>query len=330
MKKLKQLFFLSFILSSVFLIESCSNDDNSSAEDETVTYELPEIDEQSSSEGYFIIKKQVPYVKIPVTNDVSKLLYDKDEKDVNTKQLKDTVLVYIQGGPIHLINYGGMLSFLDNYVQESVSKNYSFVEIRQYHDYNPTVFGSGTTFTDQIAEYSNLQTLDMIEKTVKSLKSIDKIVYLLGHSNGSFMVQDYINNNKTSADGYLIAGTRIKKVQAFFDYYPKDKDITFTNGTDVTVKDVPTDEIPYFNVVRKLQLNHFKDYTSLLLSKSTQFPKMYYAFGGQDINLGKIEQDEFDFLNNNKINYSYNEYYDHSWTIIDVLDNGMKYFRTLK
>lgn len=278
-------------LSSVSFLTSCSKDDDHIE----ANPETPVIQDNPQG-GYPLIIKQVPYIKMEMPADPQKLIYDENKKDVAISAIKDTVVVFIEGGPTHI---AGDLGQIKEGITSSFP-NYSVVGMRQAHNINLTVFGSGTSFTKDNAQEVNNQTMGIAEKTVMWLKSNNKVVYLFGHSNGSFMVQNYMSSGKTNPNGYIITGTRIKPVQAFLDNYPNNIDVSFTNGTTVVTSNIPANQIPYFNVMSKLQLNHFKNYISLLAG-NPMLAKTIYSLSGKDEALGRIEQDEQNFLNNNQI-----------------------------
>lgn len=256
--------------------------------------------------------------------DPQKLIFDEKLKDVPLSNIKDTVVVYVEGGPTHDVGADGLITINEGLVAHGL-KNYSLVAARQAHNINPTVFGSGTTFTDANAQEVNNQTINILEKVITWLKSNNKVVYLFGHSNGSFMVQNYLSTGKINPNGYVISGTRLKRVQAFFDNYPNNIDISFIDGVTVVPKNITPSELPYFNVMTKLQLNHMKDYKSLLVGKSI-LSKTVYSLAGKDQAVGRIEKDENDFLTNNKVPYILNADADHGGAAVGVL-TALVFFR---
>jgi hypothetical protein len=176
--------------------------------------------------------------------------------------------------------------------------NHSYIGMRQMHEMNPTVFGSGTFFAPINANQVNNQTLDMIERVVNWLKSNNKVVFLYGHSNGSFIVQNYMASGRTSPSFYIISGTRLKTIQDMLSNYPNYIDISYTDGTILNTTNIAEVAKPYFNVMRYLQMNHNKNYTNLL-SGNSMLSKTFYSVGFKDEALGRISTDEESFINNN-------------------------------
>lgn len=291
--RIKKYLILLTALISLGHLTSCSKSEHS----DDINYELPIIQDNPKEDGYPIVTKQVPYVKLNPSSEPQKLIYDVNKNDVSLSAIKDTVVVYIEGGPVYKI--GDDLNYLTQYITSSLS-NYSLVGLRQVHEMNPTVFGSGSSFTNNNAEEVNDKTLDIANTVISWLKANHKVVYLFGHSNGSFMVQNYMSSNKTNADGYVISATRLKPIPAFVENYPNNIDVKYTNGVTVVTNNVPSNELPYFNVLSKLQLNHMKNYISLL-SGNPMLSKTVYLLAGKDEALGRLENDEVDFINDNKI-----------------------------
>ena len=267
---------------------------------EVLPYELPEIKENSSG-GYPSITKQVPYYNIALPTDPQQLVFDEDAKDINISKIQDTVVVFIEGGPTHKAE-PATLKQIKEAINENGFPKYSVIGLRQSHNLNPTVFGSGTGFTANNAQEVNNQTIEIVEKVISWLNTNKKVVYLFGHSNGSFMVQNYMTTGKAKPKGYIISATRLKPAKGFLDNYPNNIDVSFKNGVIVEKKNISQAEFSYFNVLTKLQLNHMKDYKTLL-NNNAMLPNTFYSLAGNDEAVGALEQDERDFLKNNKVTH---------------------------
>ncbi|WP_281231658.1 hypothetical protein [Flavobacterium gelatinilyticum] len=292
--KIQQYFILLITVITLSSLTSCSTND-----DKNEYYELPVYQNNPKEGGYPILTKQVPYVNIKLTTEPQKLIYDSKLKDVSISTIKDTVVVFIEGGPTHIASTDALTN-LESIITPSEYPNYSVVAVRQAHNMNPTVFGSGSSFTNANAQQVNDKTNEILKTVISWLKSNRKVVYLYGHSNGSFIVQDYMTTNNTKADAYIISATRLKPVQVIFDTYAKNNDFSFPNGITPVITQIPANELPYFNAMSKLQLNHMKNYISLL-ANNPMLPKTVYLLSGKDEALGATENDENDFITNNKI-----------------------------
>ncbi|EJL73660.1 alpha/beta fold hydrolase [Chryseobacterium populi] len=298
----KHLLFVAF--SCIIFLTSCSKDDDYIE----TSLESPII-QNNPQGGYPLIIKQVPYIKMNMPEEPQKLIYDENKNDVTLSAIKDTIVVIIEGGPTHTL--GEDLGQIKGAINSDGLPNHTVVGMRQAHNINPTVFGSGTSFTNANAQEVNIQTIGIVEKVITWLKSNNKVVYLFGHSNGSLIVQNYMSSGKISPNGYVITGTRLKPVQAFIDNYPNNIDVSFTNGITVVTTNVPSDQIPYFNVVSKLQLNHNKNYITLLAG-NPMLSNTVYSLSGKDEAIGRIELDEKSFLENNQISTIFEADGDHS------------------
>lgn len=277
-----------------------------SCEHESVTLRKPTIEFSTDpNQQYPVVTNQVKYNEMIFSDDVKNLIYNETNSPISLNSLKDSVVVFVDGGPKHLIDFeefGGfksvVLSGLNGQITPNGFPNHSFIGMHQMHEVNPTVFGSGTFFTPSNANQVNTQTLDMIERVVNWLKSNNKVVFLYGHSNGSFMLQNYMASGRTSPSFYIISGTRLKTIQDMLSNYPNYIDISYTDGTILNTTNIAEVAKPYFNVLRYLQMNHNKDFTNLL-SGNAMLSKTFYSVGFKDEALGKISAEEENFIDNN-------------------------------
>lgn len=285
-------------LFSITLFISCENE-NSVLEKAIIQLS------SDPNQQYPVVTKQVRYNEMIASDNVQNLVFDGTSNPLSINTLKDSVVIFVEGGPKHSIDIEGfngfkslVLSGGDGNIQPNGFPNHSFIGMHQMHEINPTVFGSGTYFTPNNAEQVNNQTLDMIERVVEWLKANNKVVFLFGHSNGSFMVQNYMASGRTSPSYYVISGTRLKTIQDMLNNYPNYVDFSYTDGTIVNTTNIADVAKPYFNVMRYLQMNHNKDYTNLLLG-NTMLSKTFYSLGFKDEALGKISIEEENFINSN-------------------------------
>lgn len=290
--------FLTLGLFLITLFISCENE-NSVLEKAIIQLS------SNPNQPYPLVTKQVRYNEMIASDNVQNLVFDGTSNPLSINTLKDSVVIFVEGGPKHSIDIEGfngfkslVLSGGDGNIQPNGFPNHSFIGMHQMHEINPTVFGSGTYFTPNNAEQVNNQTLDMIEKVVEWLKANNKVVFLFGHSNGSLMVQNYMASGRTSPSFYVISGTRLKTIQDMFNNYPNYVDISYTDGTILNTTNIADVAKPYFNVMRYLQMNHNKNYIDLLVG-NTMLPKTFYSLGLKDEALGRISTEEENFINGN-------------------------------
>lgn len=285
------------ILASILFI-SCENENS--------VLDKPVIEFSTDpNQHYPVVTYQVRYNEMIASENVQDLAFDGTTNPIASTTLKDSVVLYVQGGPTHTIDIDDFNDFKsvvltgnDGVIVPNGFPNHSFIGMRQMHDLNPTVFGSGTSFTPENAAQVNNQTLDMIEKVVSWLKSKNKVVFLYGHSNGSFMVQNYMASGRTSPSYYVISGTRLTTIQDMLNNYPNYIDFSYTDGTQLNTTNVAEVAKPYFNVMRYLQMNHNKNYTNLLAGNA-MLTKTFYSLGLKDEALGRISTAEENFINAN-------------------------------
>lgn len=278
---------------------SCDNIESSVLEKPVITLST------DPNQPYPVVTNQVRYNEMVASDNVENLVFDGTSNPLSINTLKDSVVIFVEGGPKHSTNINDfndfkslILSGGNGQIIPNGLPNHSFIGMHQMHEINPTVFGSGTFFTPENAEQVNNQTLDMIESVVEWLKANNKVVFLFGHSNGSLMVQNYMASGRTNPSFYIITGTRLKPIQDMYNNYPNYVDIGYTNGTILNTTNIADVAKPYFNVMRYLQMNHNKNYTDLLLG-NTMLPKTFYSLGLKDEALGRISVEEENFINSN-------------------------------
>lgn len=292
----KLLLFLALVTLTIFV----------SCEHESITLRKPTIEFSTDpNQHYPVVTNQVNYNEMIFSENVQNLIYDETNKPISLNTLKDSVVVFVEGGPKHLIDFQEfgdfktvVLSGLDGAIIPNGFPNHSFIGMHQMHEVNPTVFGSGTSFTPENATQVNQQTLDMIERVVVWLKANNKVVFLFGHSNGSFMVQNYLASGRSKPDYCIVSGSRLKPIQDMLNNYPNYVDFSYTDGTILNTTPVAAVAQPYFNVMRYLQMNHNKNYMNLLAG-NPMLPKTFYSLSFDDEALGKIAADEENFIDTN-------------------------------
>lgn len=293
----KSKLFIAIIAATLTLV-SCETDSSS--------FEKPVIEASTDpNQIYPLITKQVPYQKAEISSDVLDLIFDETEGKVDVSKLKDSLVIYIEGGPTHqefvknefkVFKEGLLVNGYGNFPKGY--PNHSMIAIRQMHNINPTVFGSGLSFTPENAHEVNIQTMDIIEKVVSYFLSKKKVVYLFGHSNGSYMLQDYLASTRTKPSYAIASGTRADVNPDVAPNYLNFKDMEYIDGITLHTKDAATVAKPYFNVVRYLQMDHNKDYTNLL-KNNAYLSKLFYGIGLYDEAVGRPSAKEFSFIEAN-------------------------------
>lgn len=309
--------YISILFFFNFLFISCDDF-------ESTTLEKPKFTTTIDLNDLPTISKEVDYNKLNIAGPQN-LLYDDLNSTVNILSLKDTVVVYVDGGPQHTRTEQEQISDIKGLLSSEGLINHSFVVMKQMHNVNPTVFGSGLRFSNDNAEEVNNQTLDMIESITKLLKNNGKIVYLFGHSNGGYMVSNYLLSNREAPNYFIIAGSRLVKIPENIDSYPNFIGVNFIDGLTPTLMSVPNQGRPYFNVLSKLQLNHEKDYVNLL-SNNPKLAKTFFSMSFKDVNVGQINATEQVFINSNSPHiFLPNGSHDDSFAFGLVL--GLQHFR---
>ena len=158
MQNQKSKIILSFIVLALLLFSSCSKDDDTPAPESYQVTQLP--------------------------NDVSELFIAKGNLAA------DTVWIYEQGGPDHVLRESDLEGFPNN-------DNYLNVYTHQVLTYNNELYSKN--LTKEQAEQEILINDEILEKVIQQFKNQDKTVIVIGYSYGALVATHYLSNKGSSS-----------------------------------------------------------------------------------------------------------------------------------
>lgn len=317
--------FIVFLIS--FLNISCEGD----SQDENPLIEFS----TDPNQPYPIVTSQVKYSKKNLPVNIQDLIYNNSNTTVKIQNLKDTVVLFVQGGPKHFVDFEDFNQYNSNLTSNNLENrtpvppgtgfdNHSILGIHQMHELNPSVFGSGTNFTLENAIEVNNQTIDIIEVVINWLKSNNKVIFLFGHANGGQIIQNYMSLGRSNPDFYIISGVRLKTNQDIVNNFPNFIDISYADGTILNTISIAETAKPYFNVYRYLKLDLNKNFLDLL-SHNSMLSRTFYSLDFKDTKYGKVSIEEQNFINSNSPHLYY--YNGNSNLLNNTLLQGLDYFR---
>lgn len=242
----------------------------------------------------------------------------------------DTVVLICPGGPkweLDIVKHGKTnYRYIPNY------KNYRIVYVHQSQTISDRIFSRKNKLTLEESKKEIQKNIDYLHNTIKYFKEREKTVILVAKSFGTFIAQEYLAAKKTPAPDniFLIAG-RLKANQEMTSQHLKGFNGQF--GKDGTTY-IPEDENADWSEYSELENAQYRnkqiikaaygitDYTEKL--KDVNLSGITYIFGSIDQNVGKLTNDEIDFLKRKGVTVI-SDTKDHSgitYSFIDMLRNG--------
>lgn len=255
MKKNNPKIIVGFIIITLLILSSCSKDDH--------------------------IPTPQPYQATQLPDDITDLFIAKG--DLNA----DTVWIYEQGGPDHILEESDLEAFPN-------SNNYLNVYMHQVLTYNNDLYNKN--LTKEQAEQETLVNDEILDTVIQHFKNQGKTVIVIGHSYGAFVVTHYLSKKgSSSADKFVIMAGRLNI-----------DEVVYNGAINGQFYDYPDAETP---VLSSIQPNGDKQkITQLLLLgvigqeryveelSNVDLSNVIYAFANDDDALGKLSTVEKDFL----------------------------------
>jgi hypothetical protein len=210
------------------------------------------------------------------------------------EELKDTVVVYLQGGPLNFIRKSDLLKV----GVEDAFSNYSVVGLKQSQIVNQSVFGATTDLTPQQAKTEIDSTIRIIDEALEALYEDRHFVVILGHSYGGLLAQYHLVNGQETADKYIMAGMRIIFPQKAREAYKSGRDFKYVDGELVYVKpEEGFGSMEVYHVAKLLQLSVALDYREYYTKEMLQ--RSMFLMGGNDEAIGPPTENEINYLSRN-------------------------------
>lgn len=200
----------------------------------------------------------------------------------------DTIIIGLHGGPLDNLALGEFEYF------ESIS-TFSVLELMQYQHINSEVLHDPNITLNQ-AVAMNDTTVAMIKKAVNHYNELDKVVVLIGHSFGGFLLHEYLDDYGISEKNIVISlGARFNLNQQIVDFLLLGHQFEFEeDGLTVDIDGIPPEaEKTTVTFVASLAQNRYVD--SL---QTKDLEKLMVVYGMLDQAIGRLLPDELEMLNN--------------------------------
>ena len=238
------------------------------------------------------------YAKTSLPADTTKLFLE----DGITQS--DTVSIYLQGGPIPVLDF----TFNNDSILNEFPghRNYKRIYLHQAQTINSTIVNSGDKFTFEMAKEEGRISAEMLYRTVKYFKDKNKVVFVISHSFGSFIVPEFLSTKPNIADKIVIMAGRLDMNDEIW----KSFSIGGAGGFD---KDAITpftkkNNVPFFinHKIRQKVSTMSKVAAGLGYNRFTQrlqsidLSNVLYVFGTKDVTVGTLNNEEKSFLKDAK------------------------------
>ena len=226
-----------------------------------------------------------PYLATPLPADVTELFRVFGDTD------SDTVWIYEQGGPIHLLDEEPLLHFHNYPGHDTVQ----FVQVHQTLtlNHNLALRHRELSFAQLQAEVD--VSVEILHRTIEHFKAQDKEVVVIGHSYGAFLTTRYLWRKGTAtADRYLIMAGRLDMPRVVVDGVLNGVFYYFPNAVDPEPADVQPATDREFLELRIMGVTGHDRYTQRLAG--SDLSRVLYVYGSEDLTVGRLTADEVSFL----------------------------------
>ena len=258
-----------------------------------VSYFISQLD---SNPALFIKAAVKPFRKYTPTRlpkDTLKLF------EFRGKIASDTAFVFVQGGPAlkRNIDENNPLLLLPN------SEHLLRIHPIQTQMMNSTVLRSKSVLTEQQGDFEHDLNVEILHRTITYLKSRNKTVYVICHSYGTLIGNQYLNKHKNKADNIALMGFPLDMDLKSFDAN-RGEIIRWKDGI-IPIKESPFPPFPLKSLINE-SLNHVfanmfmlfnngrKRFTKLLEDKDLH--NVTYVYGKFDEASGRPTDSELKFL----------------------------------
>ncbi len=230
---------------------------------------------------------------------------------VDNSKKSNKVLLWIEGGPI-ITSPGAdyKKSINDHYVPLSAKNegiSFYLMNQSQYLKQNKFLDGNIDQLTYEDGYKEHMETVDNVHKVIKHLKKQNKIVGLVGHSYGSFVVNEYLAKyGDDTPDFVLSAAGRLKinnakNLQKAYEIaFTKEHSRIFIKENDTfddSANDEEVEKLDFLNgliIQNKIGLKGLlKDYTKAI--KDKDLSKTTFLTANPDYLVGWFNQEEINW-----------------------------------
>ena len=220
----------------------------------------------------------------------------------------DNIIIIAQDGPsIKLEEYLVEDIFIQSYLLEREA-----IHVLQVHQAQ-TMYPDQFTLFDYSYNDAKIFTIESVEylvETVSGAKQSGKNVYVAGIGYGAFIVQELLAIQGNVADGYLLTAARMDWEEAAWITLSQGTSIKFVDG--ITIQPIFQESNYHTANMNKLAAGlGYNRYTEKL--ENVSMDNVIFAYGLYDEKMGRLNEDEIDFLKSKDTTiYTWETWEDHS------------------
>ena len=226
-------------------------------------------------------------------------------EEVGSAPDKDTVFLYVQGGPAPRTGTDEGEEFFERFLDQ-----YPIYMVKQTQTINPTIYTSDLTVEQFKAESDKNAVI--LQRVIEHFKKAGKKVFVAGSSYGFWVMCKYLSLKPTiTFDRALIGEGRFEMPELAYKGFEMGILYVFPDAVKPAKMDAATiaEWVKTFGLPKKQMINLAKfamglgrlRYTQLL--KDVDLSNVLFTFGGKDQQVGAPSKAEIDFLKLKKANY---------------------------
>lgn len=224
----------------------------------------------------------------------------------NTVPLHDTVILYVQGGPLPVLEEKSDVDFNlfnnDKGFKDRILKDKS-VSILQIHQVQTLHNFTNKNISFEQAKKEAKKNPEILQKVIEDLKSKGKYVAVWGFSYGFFINEYLLATEDQDFDRMFLGAGRIDMSEDLWKPFSEGK-FTYYQEDAVTIRPAQTSSLG--KAIPRLAAGiSYLRFTDLLSNVELDENKIMFYFGGKDVNVGRLDQGEIDFLVNRGTNYAF-------------------------
>lgn len=207
----------------------------------------------------------------------------------------DTVVLYTQGGPA--------ASLYTDYFDKLALSKYKEVYVHQANTFNTYLIGGlNENLSTERAAKENEISADILYRVAKYFKEKNRVVVIVGHSFGAFVIERMLTKYSAVADKYLIMAGRLDMPDVVWQGLKARTPYYFKDGIEPIATFLPTTltekERKETYAIMQLQATASSTrYTQQI--KKENVNKIIYAYADFDNNVGRLTDQEIMFINTN-------------------------------
>lgn len=236
---------------------------------------------------YTIFLVLMGHVNLSISQDIDlSLLPEVEEYNiVLTNPDADTVLIALHGGPSDDLNTGDFDYF------HGIS-TFSVVEMMKQNHLNPEILSNFDLSLSEAVSVNDT-TVALLKKSVDHYKRQGKFVAIIGHSFGSYILLEYLDDyGVEDVNKFIPTGARLNTEEEVIDAFLMGNYVNYKDGLFFELGDTIDNDLRSFATLAAASvLDRYVDSLSML-----DLSKMMFVFGQHDSNVGRLLEDEIRML----------------------------------